>query len=95
MLDVRIIKAGDIVVCIDSTPPVPIETRQAKVIGRLKERATYRVEAVVWINGSRGLHLQDLDHKPTDGWRASRFRKVLPADAAFSEMMKKQQFVAS
>lgn len=93
MSDVRIIKAGDIVVCIDAAPPVPIEARQAKVIGRLKERATYRVETVVWINGARGLHLQDLDHKPTDGWRASRFRKVLPADPAFCESLQVQHSV--
>jgi hypothetical protein len=31
---------------------------------------------VVWLFGEKGLHLQGLDHRPTDGWRASRFRKV-------------------
>ena len=95
MLDVRIIKAGDIVVCIDAAPPIPIEARQAKLIGRLKQRATYRVEAVVWISGARGLHLKDIDHKPTDGWRASRFRKVLPADPAFCYSIKAQHAVTT
>lgn len=93
MFDVRIISAGDIVVCIDSAPPVPCEARQAKVIGRLKQRAMYRVKAVVWINGARGLHLQNLDHKPTDGWRADRFRKILPADPAFCEAVNQRELV--
>lgn len=90
MMDAQIINAGDVVVCIDARAPVPIVPKQLVVLGRIKQRATYRVTRVVWLDGERGLHLLGVDHRPTEGWRANRFRKVLPADDAFCEAIKRR-----
>lgn len=66
MIDTRI-NVGDVVVCIDARAPVPIVQRQLAVPGRIKERATYRVVKVVWLNAERGLHLLGVDHRPAEG----------------------------
>ena len=89
------INPGDVVVCIDADPPSPIVPKQAAVLGRIKTRATYRVAAVVWLDGVRGLHLVGIDHRPTEGWRANRFRKLLPASTVFTRSLFKVDEVLS
>ncbi len=75
-----IIHPGDQVVCVDAQLPLQITARHRLCKDRLKEGAHYRVTALVWLYGEKGLHLEGMDHTPTDGWRACRFRKVLESD---------------
>ena len=89
MIDTRI-KVGDTVVCIDAKAPIPIVRKQLMVIGRIRDQALYRVTAIVSLDGVLGLHLAGVDHRPTEGWRANRFRKVLPADDAFCDAIERQ-----
>ena len=83
MSELFVIRAGDVVVCVDDRQPNPLHPLHMKVKSRLKKGGCYRVTAVVWLYGEKGLHLQGMDHRPTDGWRAQRFRKVLPCEKGF------------
>ena len=74
-----IIRPGDEVVCVNAALPMPATVTHLFCKDRLREGARYRVTAVVWLYGEKGLHLEGKDHTPTDGWRASRFRKILQA----------------
>ena len=76
MSDSFIIRAGDTVICIDADNHFPDHSLCAQVKDRLTLGAIYQVTDVVWLYGEKGLHLENMDHRPTDGWRASRFRKV-------------------
>ncbi len=76
-----IIRPGDQVVCIDAELPMHVTVRHQLCKDRLTEKAHYRVTAVVWLSGEKGLHLEGMDHTPTDGWRACRFRKILSCEA--------------
>jgi hypothetical protein len=76
-----IIRPGDQVVCIDAELPMHVTARHQLCKDRLTEKAHYRVTAVVWLYGEKGLHLEGMDHTPTDGWRACRFRKILSCEA--------------
>ena len=77
-----IIRTGDVVVCINDGPPRTSNSRTRQVKDRLQKGAHYRVTRVIWLYGEKGLHLAGLDHRPTDGWRAERFRKVLGCGGA-------------
>ena len=79
MSDSFIIRTGDTVVCIDADNHFPDHYLCARVKDHLTLGATYQVTNVIWLYGEKGLHLENMDHRPTDGWRASRFRKVQPA----------------
>jgi hypothetical protein len=76
------IERGDLVICISDATPFGACARRLAVAGRIKRGRVYRV-AAVFPNSEPGLHLVGVDHRPTDGWRASRFRKIEAADAAF------------
>ncbi len=71
-----IIRPSDLVVCIDAKRPEIVTAQHRLCKDRLEEGAVYRVTAVVWLYGEKGVHLEGKDHTPTDGWRACRFRKV-------------------
>jgi hypothetical protein len=71
-----IIRPGDLVVCVDANLPGNPHALVMQCKDRLRQGAHYRVSAVVWLYGEKGLHLEGKDHVPTDGWRACRFRKV-------------------
>jgi hypothetical protein len=75
-----IIRPGDTVICIDDQLPEKPTALHAMVRDRLTEGAIYWVTDVVWLYGEKGLHLAGLDHRPTDGWRSCRFRKVLDSE---------------
>jgi hypothetical protein len=91
MTDAMNIQAGDVVICIDDRRPRPMNIRHIKVRDRIKKGNLYRVTAVVWLFGEKGLHLLGVDHRPTDGWRAARFRKVLPCDDEFACALRSDQ----
>lgn len=76
MYDDPVIRPGDSVVCIDEALSYPPNLLQLQCKQRLTRGAVYRVYRVVWLYGEKGLWLEGLDHRPTDGWRASRFRKL-------------------
>ena len=80
-----IIRPDDLVVCIDAALPTPLNARVRACRDRLIEGEQYRVAAVVWLYGEKGLHLEGKDHTPTDGWRACRFRKVEEASCNFQK----------
>lgn len=80
-----IIRQGDVVLCVDASLPLVPHPLQAACKNRLKEGAEYHVSAVVWLFGEKGLHLVGLNHEPTDGWRAARFRKIDKVVAPVSE----------
>jgi hypothetical protein len=79
MSDSFIIKVGDAVVCVDSRMKIPTPWQSLQVQDRLVEGRVYVVSGIVWLYGEKGLHLLDMDHRPTDGYRATRFRKIMPA----------------
>ena len=87
MVDSIIIKAGDLVVCVDDGPPKPLKELHLRVKDRVKRGSVYRVTAVVWLYGEKGLHLHGVDHRPTDGWRVGRFRKLHRCSAEFLQML--------
>lgn len=80
-----IIRQGDLVVCIDADLPAVPHPLQEACGDRLSKGEEYRVSAVVWLYGEKGLHIEGKDHRPTDGWRASRFRKIRSEPARLSE----------
>lgn len=75
-MSVFIIRPGDQVVCVDARRPDTVTALHMLCKDRLTKGSRYRVSAVIWLFGEKGLHLEGLDHRPTDGWRADRFRKV-------------------
>lgn len=74
-----IIRPLDFVRCVDascnSSHPLSARCRD-----RLEEGKIYRVSRVVWLHGEKGLHLEGKDHRPTEGWRVARFRKILSSE---------------
>ena len=82
MLSNIAIAVGDEVVCINDELPSSVSRKHIHVIGRIKRGGVYRVIAIIWLYGEKGVHLEGVDHRPTDGWRASRFRKVEHARAS-------------
>lgn len=84
-----VIRPGDLVVCIDGRLPEPLKDLHRMCSDRVREGGHYRVTAVVWLYGEKGLHLEGKDHRPTDGWRACRFRKVLEASSERAEVIDK------
>ncbi len=90
MSEAFIIRAGDVVVCVDDLPPVPTHPLIKKVKYRVKRGTYYRVTAVVWLRGEKGVHLESMDHRPTEGWRACRFRKVRKSTGGFEAQLKVQ-----
>jgi hypothetical protein len=83
------IKPGDLVICVNAAAPHPTCARQLAVVGRIKQGAVYRVSGTLWLHGEPGLQLKGIDHSPTEGWRAARFRKVEPADSWFTASIRK------
>lgn len=80
MTEAFIIRPWDFVVCVDDGIPHPPHPLRTRCHDRLEKGAIYLVTDVVWLRGERGLHLAGLDHRPTEGWRATRFRKYITQD---------------
>lgn len=77
------ISIGDDVVCINDDLPSSVSRKHIHVMGRIKKGRVYRVVGIIWLYGEKGVHLEAIDHRPTDGWRASRFRKVQPVRRSY------------
>ena len=71
-----IVRPGDLVVCVDDRLPNGPCPLHQQVKDRVRAGEYYRVTAIIWLYGEKGLHLEGKDHAPTDGWRACRFRKI-------------------
>lgn len=82
MSEAFVIRPCDFVVCVDDTIPHPPDPLQARCRDRLQKGAIYLVSDVIWFRGEQALHIAGLDHRPTEGWRASRFRKRMTQDEA-------------
>jgi len=78
---------GDLVVCV-STQPDPSCQPNPWTLERLAEGTYYRVAAYFPNGGKPGLQLVGVDHRPGNGWYAWRFRKVVAADQAFSNLLR-------
>jgi hypothetical protein len=82
------IKIGDLVVCISDELPFAACARQRAAAGRIERGKIYRVAKVFPTSRGRGLHLVGVEHRPTDGWQAARFRKLQAADGEFISLIK-------
>jgi hypothetical protein len=80
-----VIRTGDKVICVDAHLGTSPHRLQLLCKDRLKLGSVYKVTDIVWLYGEKGLLLSGLDHRPTDGWRASRFRKLRDVDAELEE----------
>lgn len=87
---------GDLVVCV-STEINPECQQYPSSLARLKRGGLYRVARYFPVSPGRiywrgnpmaGLQLVGVDHRPSHGWQAWRFRKVEPADQWFTKSLR-------